>query len=98
MSAPRVMKSGAAGPRAAREEQLRRAIDAATDAGVRARLNVQLAELLRLTDVAAAGEALRRAATDAPALPVVTLAGLSLARSLPGPARLALLTELVASA
>ena len=91
MSAAQALKGGAA---AARAEELRRAVAAAKDTAVRARLHVQLAELLRARDLPAALVELRSAAADAPGVPAVTMAVLSVARALPPKARLALLAEL----
>jgi tetratricopeptide (TPR) repeat protein len=85
------LKGGAA---ASRAEDLRRAVAAAKDMATRARLHVQLAELLRVRDLGAAVKELRSAAADAPGLPAVTLAVLSVARTLPAKDRLALLVEL----
>jgi tetratricopeptide (TPR) repeat protein len=85
------LKVGAA---SARAEELRRAVATAKDAAARARLHVQLAELLRARDVRQALEELRHAAADAPGLPAVTMAVLSVARSLPAQERLALLVAL----
>src|SRR5215831_2762648 len=79
---------------AARADELRRAVAGATDAGLRARLRVQLAELVRAGDVPAALDELRRAATEAPGLPSVTLAALSLARGLAPAERVKWLGEL----
>ncbi|HVR02370.1 MAG TPA: hypothetical protein VMT47_09580, partial [Polyangia bacterium] len=79
---------------AARAEELRRAVAAATDTATRARLQVQLAEILRVRDLGQAVDELRRAAADAPGLPAVTMAVLSVARALPAKDRLALLVEL----
>ncbi|HEY2731809.1 MAG TPA: hypothetical protein VGK52_17825 [Polyangia bacterium] len=79
---------------AARAEELRRAVAAATDTATRARLQVQLAEVLRVRDLRQAVDELRRAAADAPGLPAVTMAVLSVARALPAKERLALLVEL----
>src|SRR4051812_22563440 len=83
---------------AARTEELRRAVAAATDAALRARLRVQLAELMRPRDAAQALEELRRAAAEAPGLPAVTLAVSSLARALPPGERLKVLGELTRQA
>src|SRR5262245_37006147 len=77
-----------------RAEELRQALGAASDATVRARLRVQLADLLRARDAGQALAEIRRAAAEAPGLPAVTLAVSSLARSLPPQARLELLSEL----
>jgi Tfp pilus assembly protein PilF len=73
-------------------------VKAATDAPTRARLHVQLAELLRARDVPLAIAELKSAAADAPGLPAVTLAVLSIARGLPPKERLALLGELAPTA
>ncbi|HEX4406815.1 MAG TPA: hypothetical protein VH560_18380 [Polyangia bacterium] len=81
------------GPAAVRAEELRRAVAAAKDSAVRARLHVQLAELLRARDLPAAITELRSAAADAPGVPAVTMAVLSVARSLPPKDRLALLAD-----
>jgi tetratricopeptide (TPR) repeat protein len=78
----------------ARADELRRAVAAATDAGLRARLRVQLAELVRTGDAASAQDELRRAAAEAPGAPSVTLAALSLARGLPPAERARWLGEL----
>ena len=91
MSAADGLKVGAAEARAG---ELRRAVATARDGAVRARLHVQLAELLRARDVSAALAELRSAAADARGLPGVTMAVLSVARTLPAKDRLALLTEL----
>jgi tetratricopeptide (TPR) repeat protein len=88
--AAEALKGGAG----ARADELRRAVAAAKDVATRARLHVQLAELLRGRDLAAALEELRSAAADAPGLPAVTLAVLSVARTLPAKDRLQLLVEL----
>jgi tetratricopeptide (TPR) repeat protein len=85
------LKSGAAAMRA---EELRRAVAAARDTALRARLHVQLAEVLRAGDSAQAMAELRNAAAAAPGLPSVTMAVLSVARTLPAKERLSLLTEL----
>jgi tetratricopeptide (TPR) repeat protein len=73
-------------------------VDAEKDAGTRARLHVQLAELMRARDVREAIDELRKAATAAPGLPALTMAVLSVARGLPAKDRLALLGELAAPA
>jgi tetratricopeptide (TPR) repeat protein len=78
----------------ARADELRRAVAGAKDGAARARLHVQLAELLRARDVAAALAELRLAVADGPGVPAVTMAVLSLARTLPPKDRLALLVEL----
>jgi tetratricopeptide (TPR) repeat protein len=78
----------------ARAEELRRAVAGAKDNAVRARLHVQLAELLRARDDGAALAELRHAVADGPGLPAVTMAVLSVARTLPPKDRLALLVEL----
>jgi hypothetical protein len=83
---------------AARAAELREAVAAAKDGAARARLNVQLAELLRPRDAAGARAALRAAAADAPGLPAVTMAALALARTLPAGERVELLDELNAAA
>jgi tetratricopeptide (TPR) repeat protein len=88
------LKAGAA---IARVDELRRAAASARDGAVRARLHVQLAELLRTRDMPEAVAALKSAAADAPSLPGVTLAVLSLARSLPAKERLALLGALTSA-
>ena len=85
------LKVGAAEVRA---DELRRAVATAKDGAMRARLHVQLAELLRARDVPAALIELRSAAADARGLPGVTMAVLSVARTLPAKDRLALLVEL----
>jgi tetratricopeptide (TPR) repeat protein len=77
-----------------RADALRRAVATAKDGAVRARLHVQLAELLRARDVSGALAELRSAAADARGLPGVTMAVLSVARTLPAKDRLALLVEL----
>jgi tetratricopeptide (TPR) repeat protein len=79
---------------AARADELRRAVTAATDGALRARLRVQLAELVRSHDPVTALDELRRAAAEAPGLPVVTMAALSMARALPPSERLKWLSEL----
>jgi tetratricopeptide (TPR) repeat protein len=84
-------KGGAA---ASRAEELRRAVEAERDAGTRARLRVQLAELVRVNDAPRALAELRSAAADAPGLPAVTMSVLSFARGLAAKDRLALLGEL----
>jgi tetratricopeptide (TPR) repeat protein len=89
--AAEALKGGAAATRA---EDLRRAVAAAKDTATRARLHVQLAEVLRVRDVRQAVAELRSAAADAPGLPAVTMAVLSVARTLPAKDRLALLVEL----
>jgi tetratricopeptide (TPR) repeat protein len=81
------------GPATVRAEELRRAVAATKDSAVRARLHVQLAELLRARDLPAAIAELRSAAADAPGVPAVTMAVLSVARSLPPKDRLALLAD-----
>ena len=81
-----------------RAEELRRAAAAAKDGMVRARLHVQLAELLRARDVSQALAELRSAAADAPGLAGVTLAVLSLARTLPPQERLEMLVEMAPTA
>jgi tetratricopeptide (TPR) repeat protein len=88
-------KGGAA---ASRTEELRRAVAAAKDTALRARLHVQLAEVLRARDVPEALQELKRAAAAAPGLPAVTMSVLSVARTLPAPDRLQLLLELTPSA
>jgi tetratricopeptide (TPR) repeat protein len=81
---------------AARAEELKHAIATASDAPVRARLRVALAELLRVRDLDGAAEELRRAASEASGLPAVTLAVSSLARALPPDRRVALFDALAA--
>jgi tetratricopeptide (TPR) repeat protein len=78
----------------ARADELRRAVAVAKDAGQRARLHVQLAELLRARDAPAAREALRLATGEAPGLPAVTMAALALVRTMPPHERIELLDEL----
>jgi tetratricopeptide (TPR) repeat protein len=82
------------GGASARAADLRRAVEATKDAATRARLRVQLAELLRARDPRHAIDELRSATADAPGLPAVTMAVLSVARGLPAKDRLALLGEL----
>jgi Tetratricopeptide repeat len=79
---------------ATRAEDLRRAVAAAKDAVTRARLRVQLAEVLRARDASQAVAELRGAAAEAPGSPAVTMAVLSFARTLPPRERLALFAEL----
>jgi tetratricopeptide (TPR) repeat protein len=79
---------------AARADELRRAVGAAADPALRARLRVQLAELVRVHDSATALDELRAAAAEAPGLPAVTMSALSLARALPPSERLKWLSEL----
>ena len=79
---------------ATRAEDLRRAVAAAKDAATRARLRVQLAEVLRARDASQAVAELRGAAAEAPGSPAVTMAVLSFARTLPPRERLALFAEL----
>jgi tetratricopeptide (TPR) repeat protein len=79
-------------------DDLRRAVASTQDSATRARLHVQLAELLRPRDMSAALDELRIAAAEAPGLPAVTMAVLSVARMLPAKERLALLGELAPKA
>jgi tetratricopeptide (TPR) repeat protein len=76
------------------EETLRHSIAAATDPRTRARLRVDLAELLRARDVAAARAELDHALREAGPNGAVTMAALSFARSLPPADRLAWLASL----
>ncbi|HVX95937.1 MAG TPA: hypothetical protein VHK47_13585, partial [Polyangia bacterium] len=86
------------GAGAVRVDDLRRAVASTQDSATRARLHVQLAELLRPRDMSAALDELRIAAAEAPGLPAVTMAVLSVARTLPAKERLALLGELAPKA
>jgi len=70
------------------EETLRRSIAAATDGRTRARLRVDLAELLRARDAAAARAEIDRALTEGGPSAAVTSAALSFARALPPGERL----------
>ncbi|HVV53187.1 MAG TPA: hypothetical protein VHO06_26250, partial [Polyangia bacterium] len=76
------------------EETLRRSIAAATDGRTRARLRVDLAELLRARDAAAARAELDQALKDGGASGPITAAALSLARALPSAERLTWLSAL----
>jgi tetratricopeptide (TPR) repeat protein len=70
------------------EETLRRSIAAASDGRTRARLRVDLAELLRARDAAAARAEIDRALTEGGPSAAVTSAALSFARALPPAERL----------
>ena len=76
------------------EETLRRSIAAATDGRTRARLRVDLAELLRTRDAAAARVEIDRAFTEGGSSAAVTAAALSFARRLPAGERLTWLSGL----
>jgi len=76
------------------EETLRHSIAAATDPRARARLRVDLAELLRARDVAAARAELDQALREGGPTGPLTSAALSFARSLPPADRLAWLGSL----
>jgi tetratricopeptide (TPR) repeat protein len=76
------------------EEALRHSIAAATDARARARLRVDLAELLRTRDAAAARTELDHAVREGGSSVAVTSAALSFARTLPPADRLAWLAGL----
>ncbi|HMC94714.1 MAG TPA: hypothetical protein VKO16_08085, partial [Polyangia bacterium] len=65
------------------EEILRRSIASAGDGRVRARLRVELAQLLRGSDPASARDQLDEAAREGGATPALTSAALSLARTMP---------------
>src|SRR4051812_25331065 len=71
------------------EEDLRRSIAAATDARTRARLRVELAGIVRARDPAAARDELTNAAREAGPSQALTLAAITMARSLPPPERVA---------
>jgi tetratricopeptide (TPR) repeat protein len=76
------------------EETLRHSIAAATDPRTRARLRVDLAELLRARDAAAARAELDHALREGGASGALTAAALSFARSLPPADRLVWLASL----
>ena len=81
----------------AAEDTLRHAIATATDGGARGRLRVELAELLRARDAAAARAELDLAVREAGPTPPWTAAALSLAAALPPTERLAWLRDLTRS-
>jgi tetratricopeptide (TPR) repeat protein len=76
------------------EEALRRSIAATTDGRARARLRLELAELVRVRDAAAARDELVRAAREAAATPALALQAISLARALPPAERIVWLGSL----
>src|SRR4249920_2111052 len=76
------------------EETLRRSIAGATDARARARLRVELAAVVRARDPAAAREELANAAREGGPTQALTLAAITMARTLPPPERVAWLTGL----
>src|SRR6187551_484929 len=69
------------------EETLRRSIAAATDARARARLRVELAAVVRARDPAAARDELTNAAREGGAGQALTMAAITMARTLPPPER-----------
>jgi tetratricopeptide (TPR) repeat protein len=75
------------------EETLRRSIAAATDGRTRARLRVDLAELLRARDAVGARAEIDRALAEGGASAAVTSAALSFARALPPAERLTWLSS-----
>ncbi len=79
------------------EETLRRSIAAAADGRTRARLRVDLAEILRVRDAAAARAELDHALREGGPTGALTAAALSFARSLPPADRLAWLSSLARS-
>jgi tetratricopeptide (TPR) repeat protein len=79
---------------AAAEETLRRSIAGATDARARARLRVELAAVVRARDPAAAREELANAAREGGPTQALTLAAITMARTLPPPERVAWLSGL----
>jgi tetratricopeptide (TPR) repeat protein len=76
------------------EEILRRSIASASDGRVRARLRVELAELVRGHDDAAARDELDQAAREGGATPALASAALSLARAMPPGDRVAFIASL----
>ena len=76
------------------EEALRRSIAATTDGRARARLRLELAELVRDRDAGAARDELVRAAREAAATPALALQAISLARVLPPSERIVWLGSL----
>ena len=76
------------------EEILRRSIASASDGRVRARLRVELAELVRGHDDAAARDELDQAAREGGATPALASAALSLARAMPPGDRVAFIGNL----
>ncbi len=76
------------------EDTLRRSIASATDGRARARLRVELAELVRGHDAAAARDELDHAAREGGATPALTAAALSLARTMPPADRVAFIGNL----
>ena len=76
------------------EDTLRRSIAATTDARARARLRVELAGIVRVRDPAAARTEIANATREGGATPVLTLAAITMARTLPPPERVAWLGEL----
>jgi tetratricopeptide (TPR) repeat protein len=76
------------------EDTLRHAIATATDSKARGRLRVELAELLRARDLAAARAELDQAARECGPTPSWTAAALSLAQALPPRERLTWLNDL----
>jgi Tfp pilus assembly protein PilF len=77
---------------AAAEETLRRSIAGASDARARARLRVELAAVVRARDPAAARDELANAAREGGPTPALTLAAITMARTLPPPERVNWLT------
>jgi tetratricopeptide (TPR) repeat protein len=79
------------------EESLRRSIAAAADGRTRARLRVDLAEILRVRDASAARAELDHALREGGATGALTAAAISFARGLPPADRLAWLSSLARS-
>ncbi len=79
---------------AAAEETLRKSIAGATDARARARLRVELAAVVRARDPAAAREELANAAREGGPTQALTLAAITMARTLPPPERVVWLSGL----
>ena len=76
------------------EDTLRRSIAATTDARARARLRVELAGIVRARDPAAARTELASAAREGGATQALTMAAITMARTLPPPERVVWLGEL----
>jgi len=76
------------------EEKLRKSIASATDGRARARLRVELAAVVRARDPAAARDELTSAAREGGPSQALTLAAITMARTLPPPERVAWLSGL----
>jgi len=76
------------------EDTLRRSIAATTDARARARLRVELAGVVRARDPVAARTELANAAREGGATQALTMAAITMARTLPPPERVVWLGEL----